>query len=127
LLKPATGELHPRVYLAAAGLALWLVLSAWGFAGGGYADLSLAVVSCFVVTAVAVPAVLWRIRCSKRPTCGEETPQRFHDWASGQVDIRRGRLKGTTVAGQILLPIAAVAFGMTAFAVVFRVVIHSMN
>jgi hypothetical protein len=26
--------------------------------------------------------------------------QPFHDWASGRVDIRRGRLKGTTAAGR---------------------------
>jgi len=125
--QPVTGDLHPRVYLAAAGLAVWLVLSAWGFAGGGYADLSLAVVSCLVVIAVALPAALWRTQRSKRRPEGEETQRPFHDWASGQVDIWRGRLKGSTATVEILLPIAAVAFGMTAFAIVFRLVIHSAS
>ena len=98
--RPVTGELYPLVHLALVGSAVWLALSVWRFAGGGYADLSLAGVSCFVVTAVAIPAVLWWIWCAKRPTNVGEARQSIHDWASGQADIRRGRLKGTTAAGR---------------------------
>jgi hypothetical protein len=120
--RPATGKLHRSVYLALAVLAVWLVVSAWGFAGTGYSDLALAVVSVFVFFAVAVPLTLARIWRNGRPPGTGQDDQRFKDWASGGVDIWRGRLEGKEAASQVLLPIAAVALGMTAFAIVFRLV-----
>jgi len=105
-----------------AGLALWLVLSVWSFAGSGYTDFLLAVVSGFVFIAVAVPYVLWRVG-RKDPGRAAEG-ESFRDWAAGEFDTWQGRLRGANAAIEILLPIAAVAFGMTAFGLVYLFTLH---
>jgi hypothetical protein len=46
---PVLDHVHPFVYMALVGLALWFVLSAWEFAGDGYTDYLLAVVSGFIL------------------------------------------------------------------------------
>lgn len=44
--RPVSRRLHPWVYKAIAGLALWYVLSVWiGFAGGGDTDYLLLIAS----------------------------------------------------------------------------------
>ena len=119
--RRVSDHLHPFVYMAIVGLALWLVLSVWGFAGGGYTDFLLAVVSGFVFIAVALPYTLWRVwRKNQGPDAARENRESFRDWASGEFDTWQGRLKGANAAVEILLPIAAVAFGMTAFGIVWH-------
>ena len=111
-------HLHPLVYLAIVGLALWLALSVWGFAGDYYADYLLVVVSGFVFIAVAIPSILWwMVRKNQEPD-PQPKDESFRDWASGEFDTWQDRVKGMNAAIEILLPIAAVAFGMTAFAIV---------
>jgi hypothetical protein len=116
-------HLHPFAYEAIIGLALWYVLSVWlGFAGGSYTDYLLTVVSFFVFGALALPLITWRVwRHSRRPAAVRENAESFNDWALGEVDIGDSRVSGTTALVEILLPIAAVAFGMTAFAILARV------
>ena len=46
----------------------------------------------------------------------------FRDLASGNFRTWQGDLKASSAAVQILLPIAAVAFGMTAFAAITRAI-----
>jgi hypothetical protein len=48
----------------------------------------------------------------------------FHDWATSDFDTYTGRLSGLQAATLILLPIAAAAFGMTAFGIAFLIVEH---
>jgi hypothetical protein len=91
--RPASDRVHPAVYWVIVGLAGWLVLSVWGFLGSGYAGLALAVVTIFIVIAVTL-------------------------WLAHEFDVDAGRMKATVAAMEILLPIAAVAFGMTIFALV---------
>jgi len=43
----------------------------------------------------------------------------LRDWLSHSFDTWTGRATGRDAAAQILLPIAAVAFGMTIFGLVF--------
>jgi hypothetical protein len=83
--RPVSGHLHPRVYMIIAGLAFWMALSAWGFAGDG-AGLVLAVVSIFILIAVAIPYVLWQIWRHGRNPAGEEKDS-FRDWAVGELEI----------------------------------------
>jgi hypothetical protein len=45
---------------------------------------------------------------------------RFSDWAAGQFETWQDRVKGANAAAEIILPIAAAAVGMTAFAIVFH-------
>ena len=124
--RPGSDQLHPFVYLAIIGLALWFVLSVWGFASDGYTDYLLVVVSGFVVIAVAIPLVLSRID-RKRPNKLEEKTKSLSDWAAGEFDTWQDRVKGTNAAIEILLPIAAVAFGMTAFGIVLYFTAHGAS
>jgi Na+-translocating ferredoxin:NAD+ oxidoreductase RnfD subunit len=56
-------QLHPFVYAALAGLALWLVMSAWiFFSQGGYLELDLGIVSALVFMIIAIPTVLHFVR-----------------------------------------------------------------
>lgn len=110
-------RLHPLVYRIIIGLAAWLVLSAWGFFGTGYADFSLSVVTVFILVSVSVPALLWGIW--RRDHHGNASDSgSLHDWLLGEFDIWQTHLKGTDAVIAILLPLGAVAFGMTIFAIV---------
>jgi hypothetical protein len=117
---PMTGAankgLHPRVYGVLIGLCVWLVLSVWLFAGGGVTDYLLFVVSGFIFLVVALAVILSRVRRDDTaPTTSAAQPPSFHDWAAADFDTWQGRLRGKEAAVQIILPIAAVAIGMTIF------------
>jgi hypothetical protein len=114
-------QVHPLVYAGIVGLALWFALAAWGFAGDGYTDYLLVVVSGFVAVAVALPLILSRIGRADQPL--DTRPHRgssFRAWAAGDLDTWQDRLRGSNAAIEILLPLAAVAFGMTLFAIVLH-------
>ncbi|MEJ0079335.1 MAG: hypothetical protein WDO17_28660 [Alphaproteobacteria bacterium] len=115
----ATDKLPLAVYAALIGFVAWLALAAWGFAGPGYADLSLAVVTGFLVIVIAIPFVLWRVW---RANAEERADDRmsFGEWKSSQFETWQDRVKGANAAAEIVLPIAAAAVGMTAFAIVFH-------
>jgi hypothetical protein len=119
-----TRRLHPRVYALMIGLALWLVLSVWLFAGNGVADYLLVIVSGFIVIAVALPFILSRVTRIEDATVDDE-PQSFRDWSAADFDTWQGRLSGAQAATQILLPIAAVAIGMTVFGIALHVAEHA--
>jgi len=117
--RKSTDALPFVVYAALIGFVAWMALAAWGFAGPGYADLSLAVVTGLLVVAIAIPLVLWRVwRANSDP--GERGREPFADWAAGDFETWQDRLKGRNAAAEIILPIAAAAVGMTALAIVFH-------
>jgi len=129
--RPVTSRLHRDVYGLLIGLALWLVLSVWLFAGAGVTDYLLVIVSGFVFIAVALPLILSRVKRADDATEADavkaaDKPQSFRDWATSDFAISQGRLSGTQAATQILLPIAAVAFGMTAFGIALHIAEHGM-
>jgi hypothetical protein len=115
----STDKLPPLIYVAMVGLVAWMALAAWGFAGPGYADVALTVVTGFLVIVIAIPFILWRVSLAHNDQ-PDETKIGFRDWASGQFETWQERVKGTNAAVEIILPIAAAAVGMTAFAVVFH-------
>jgi FtsH-binding integral membrane protein len=118
-----TDRLPYAVYAILAGLVLWFVLAAWGFAGAGYVDLSLAVVTVFFLIVMAIPFVLWRVwRANRDPKTEPDRRETFADWTAGTFETWQDRVKGSNAAAEIILPIAAAAFGMTAFAIVFHYV-----
>jgi hypothetical protein len=117
-------RLHPRVYALMIGLALWLVLSVWLFAGNGIADYLLVIVSGFIVIAVALPLILSRVTRID-DAADDDEPQSFRDWSAADFDTWQGRLSGVQAATQILLPIAAVAIGMTVFGIALHVAEHA--
>ena len=124
--RPPLNGLHPYVYGAIAALALWFVLSAWSFGSDGYADWLLAVVSGFILIFVALPFVLSRVsRNEATDSDVAQAPRRsFRNWASREFDTWQYRLNAGNAAVEVLLPIAAIAFGMTALGVVLHLVAH---
>jgi energy-coupling factor transporter transmembrane protein EcfT len=121
--RPATNGLHPYVYAAIAALVFWFVLAIWvSFASDGYTDWLLMVVSAFLMIFVALPFVLSRV---SRDDADDGGPRRsFRNWASCEFDTWQYRLKCGHAAVEVLLPVAAIAFGMTAFGVILLLVSH---
>jgi len=51
----------------------------------------------------------------ERKSSGEAS---FQEWMTGDFDTWQDRVKGRNAAVEVLLPMAAIAIGMTAFAIV---------
>lgn len=122
--RQRTQQFHPLIYWTIVGLCLWLVVSVWGFAAPGQTGLALTVVSLFIAVAVGIPVVLWGISRGARSRRKDpaETP-RFGDWLACDFEDWSGRQRGRDAAVEVLLPIAAVAFGMSAFALVLHLAV----
>lgn len=123
--RPVTSRLHPRVYTIIVGLAIWLAASVWFFAGAGVTDYLLVIVCGFVFIAVGLPFVLSRV--ARRDGTEIDTGRTFHDWSDSEFDTWQGRLSGANAAVQILLPIAAVAIGMTIFGITLRLATQGLT
>src|SRR3954462_8210186 len=121
--KPVFDHLHPRVYQAAIGLVVWYVLSAWLlFDRKDDIGLPLAMVSVLLLVAVLLPLALvlvWK----RHPLPDQQRPHQlsFHDWSVGDFAVWGARLHGSHAAIDVLLPLAAVAFGLTALGIVFLI------
>jgi hypothetical protein len=124
--RAISDDLHPLVYKAVIGLALWFVLSAWVFFGGwDYMGLLLAVVTGFFLIAMAIPLLLWLTwRRHREPGAAESGSGSFRHWASGDFAIWQGHIAGSEAAVQVILPIAAVSIGLTLIGIVLVVVAH---
>jgi hypothetical protein len=119
-----TDRLHPGLYVALVALALWFVLSAWAFGGDGYTDYLLVVASGLILIAIAVPAALWRI-WRHHPHQEDEPQGSLREWAeTSEFRTWQDRVKARNAAIEILLPVAAVAFGMSIFAIILHFTAH---
>jgi hypothetical protein len=115
-------QLHPFVYAALAGLALWLVVSAWiFFSQGRYLELDLGIISALVFMIIAIPTVLHfvgrRFQAADRASGVDSS---FRAWISGDFDMRQGRRNSVSASMEILLPMAAAVIGITAIGIIFR-------
>jgi hypothetical protein len=115
-------DLHPAIYMALVGLTLWLGLAIWGFGYDGQTDYLLAIVSGFLFIAVAIPSTLALMvhrqkNSDERKSSGEAS---FKEWMTGNFDTCQDRVKGHNAAVEVLLPMAAIAIGMTAFVIVLH-------
>jgi len=119
--RPANDALHPLIYRSIIGLTIWLVLSVWSlFSRGAYTGLTLSVITVFFMILVGIPVLLWltwRRNIDPNERHGYVVP--FGEWVSQPFVTSTGGIGGSEAAIQILLPIAAVAFGMTIFGLVF--------
>lgn len=114
--------LHPAIYKAMCGLALWFVVSAWAlFSGYEYTSLIFAIVSVFFLITILVPTALWATWRRRHEDAAKNPAVTFGDWRAATFDTWQGRLKGSEAAVQVLLPIAAVAFGLTAIGIVLLI------
>src|SRR5215813_6348085 len=83
--------LHSKIYVALVGLVLWLVLATWGFGYDGQTDYLLAIVTGFLIIAVAIPATLALMAYSQGSSGDDkEAAQRdtasFRQWAAEDFD-----------------------------------------
>ena len=128
--RTVTSSLHQRVYTILIGLALWMALWVWSFVGGGETDYILFIVTGFIVVVVALQLVLMRVRRADKTIDNSNSAKdgalSFHDWARGEFETERGRLRAAEAALLILLPIAAAAIGMMAFGIEFQIVEHGL-
>ena len=127
--RSVTSRLHPLVYAALIGLALWFVLWIWSFAGAGITDYLLVIVSGFILVVMAMTLILSRVghndpAMDANEAKANDEQKSFHDWAASDFETSEDRLSGLQAATLILLPIAAAAFGMTVFGILFLIVEH---
>ena len=129
--RTETDALHPSVYAAIIALTAWFVLSVWLLFGTkSYEEVTDAVITFFFVMAVGVPTAIW-LTWRNHPeghshdaagpdlAAHDSVPSSFGHWASGEFSTWTGGQKAWQAAIEILLPIAAVAFGITAFGLVY--------
>jgi hypothetical protein len=115
-------DLHPAIYIALVGLTLWLGLVIWGFGYDGQTDYLLAIVSGFLFIAVAIPSTL-ALMVHRQKSSDEQNSSgeaSFKEWMTGNFDTWQDRVRGRNAAVEVLLPMAAIALGMTAFAIVLH-------
>jgi hypothetical protein len=97
------------------------VLSVWAlFSRGAYEGLTLSVITLFLMILVGIPVILWltwRRNTDPNEHYGQVAP--FREWSSHSFVTWTGGVSGREATMQILLPIAAVAIGMTIFGLVF--------
>lgn len=126
--QPVNDALHPVIYKTLAGLVVWLVASIWLlFDRAHYIGLILAMITVFFIILTGIPTLIW-ITWRRRAAHPDHPPEEnFRLWASQQFRAWTGDLSGAAAAAQILLPIAAVAFGMTIFGLIFDITIPHLS
>jgi hypothetical protein len=82
--------------------------------------LLLAVVTGFFFMAIAIPFAIWLVwRKNQDPDAMRGESISLRDWASGEFETWQGRRKAAAAAAEIVMPIAAVSFGLMALGIVF--------
>ena len=128
--RPVFDHLHPKIYGAAAGLIGWFTLMAWVlFDRSNDASEALMWVTVLFVVAIALPAVLSLVGRKNygMPHEGHPRPPTLHDWRAGDFEVWGAKLRGTQAAIDVLLPLMAVSFGLTAIGIVFVIVRASVT
>ena len=120
---PISDSLHPLVNMAIIGAALMFVAAVWIFFDSGpyEAWLDVVVTGLFVI-AIAIPALLWLTWRRNADGARDDSHPSFRDWAAGEFDTLTGSVKGADATAEVLLPIAAVAVGMTVLGLVFHII-----
>jgi hypothetical protein len=130
--RPALKGLHSAVYIAIVGLAVWFVLSVWVLFGTQSHDsVDIGVITVFFIMAVGIPSAIWltwRNHPEASSTGGAQhyPPPSLRQWSSGDFETWTGRQKASQAIIEILLPIAAVAIGITVFGLVFDLTAHGV-
>jgi hypothetical protein len=121
--SPISDSLHPFVNVAIIGLVLMFVAAMWTFfASDPYGEWLDVVVTGLFVIAIAIPALLWLTWRRNADGARDDSHPSFRDWAAGEFDTLTGFVKGADATAEVLLPIAAVAVGMTVLGLVFHII-----
>lgn len=117
--KPPPDGLHPAVYGALVALTAWFVVAVWLlFGSGGYPALDFAVITFFFVMLIGIPTVVFAVwRRHGEDAAAERQP--FRHWRTGAMRTLTGEQRATHALVEVLLPIAAVAVGITLFGLIF--------
>ena len=117
---PLNNGLHPLIYKAMVALTIWLLLSVWIlFGGGAYVGLILTMITVLFVIIMGIPTLIWLSWQHNTPPNEQGVVESYRNWAIHQFSTWTENLSGSAAAAQILLPLAAVAFGMTIFGLVY--------
>jgi hypothetical protein len=121
--RPTYEHVHPSVLKLTAGLVAWFVLMAWVlFDRNSLVGLPLAFVTVLLLIVGMLLVALSQVWRRHRPAhTMHPNKTAFRNWSFGDFAIWDGKLRGSEAAIQILLPIAAGAFGLTAIGIVFLV------
>ena len=121
--RPISDSLHPLVNIAIIGLVLMFVAAVWMFFDSGpyEAWLDVVVTGLFVI-AIAIPTLLWLTWRRNADSARDDTHLSFRDWAVGDFNTLTGPVKGANATAEVLLPIAAVAVGMTVLGLMFHII-----
>lgn len=121
--RPVFDGLHPNVYKVAVGLVMMFAVAAWSlFDRRPDIELPLAMVSVLLFIAVLLPFSLLLIWRKHRPPSQRHPDQiTYRDWSAGDFSVWGSRLRATHAAIDVLLPLAGVAFGLTAIGIVFLI------
>ena len=121
--RPISDSLHPLVNMSIIGLVLMFVAAVWIFFDSGpyEAWLDVVVTGLFVI-AIAIPALLWLTWRRNADSARDDSHLSFRDWAVGDFNTLTGPVKGANATAEVLLPIAAVAVGMTVLGLVFHII-----
>jgi hypothetical protein len=114
-------QFHPLIYRVAGGLAVWFALSAWIlFDHRGDIELPLTFISILLLMALGIPWILWRQwrKYGRAEHGSERETVSLRDWGNGDIDVWGARLHSSDAAINMLLPLAAVSFGLTAIGIV---------
>jgi hypothetical protein len=116
-------SLHPLVNMAIIGLVLTFVAAVWMcFDSDRYGAWLDVVVTGLFVVAIAIPVLLWLTWRRNADGATDESHLSFRDWAAGEFETLTGPVKGANATAEVLLPIAAVAVGMTVLGLVFHII-----
>jgi hypothetical protein len=121
--RPISDSLHPLVNIAIISLVLMFVAAVWMFFDSGpyEAWLDVVVTGLFVI-AIAIPTLLWLTWRRNADSARDDSQLSFRDWAAGDFNTLTGPVKGANATAEVLLPIAAVAVGMTVLGLVFHII-----
>lgn len=121
--RPVYDDLHPRVYGAAVGLVAWFALAAWIlFDRQNDVELSLMFVSVLLFVAVLLPwllSLIWQKYDHRHDQ--HQRPIPFREWRAGEFAVWGSTINSTHATIDMLLPLASVAFGLTAIGIVFLI------
>jgi hypothetical protein len=120
--SPISDTLHPLVNVAIIGLVLMFVVAVWMFFDSDAYEAWLdVVITGLFVMAIAIPALLWLTWRRNADGARDDNHLSFRDWAAGEFKTGTDSVKGANATVEILLPIAAVAVGMTVLGLLFRI------
>ncbi|WP_139486720.1 hypothetical protein [Bradyrhizobium ivorense] len=121
--RPVYDELHPRVYGVAVGLVAWFALAAWIlFDRQDDVELSLMFVSVLLFVAVLLPwllSLVWQRYDDRHDRHARAVP--FREWRTAEFAVWGSTINSTHATIDMLLPLASVAFGLTAIGIVFLI------